>query len=101
MALNTTNIAVTTAVTPIITTATTWANIRNAGVYDPISVSLQNNGATIVRVGGSGLTTATGAGRPVTTAGGVFSYDIKHPGDGLFAVCSASTSNVDVMADRQ
>jgi hypothetical protein len=101
MPITTTNLNVTTTPTALISTATTWANSKGASPYDPISFALTNSGATIVRVGGAGLSTVAGAGVPVTTNGGTFSYDVKSPGEVLFIVTSASTSNVDLMADRQ
>lgn len=99
MPLNTTNLNVSTTPTAILTSATTWATNRNCGLYDPISFGMVNNGVTVVRIGGSAVTSATGF--PITTGGGAFTWDVKSPGEVIFAVTSASTSNIDVMADRQ
>jgi hypothetical protein len=99
MPINTTNLNVTTTPVAIFSTATTWANNKNCGLYDPISFALSNAGVTVVRVGGSAITSATGF--PISSAGGTFTWDVKAPGEVLFAVTSASTSNVDLMADRQ
>ena len=99
MALATTAIDVTTVATGILSGATTWAHNRNCSLQDPISLAVRNSGATIVRVGSSAVTSASGY--PISTGGGVLTWDVKVPGEVIYAVTSASTSFVDVMADRQ
>lgn len=96
--MQTTNLNVTTVAIPLLSSATTWANSKGASLYDPVTLNLRNSGVTIVRVGSSLLTSATGF--PVSS-NTTFSIQVKAKGEGLFVVTSASTSNIDVMADRQ
>lgn len=97
MAINTTNLNVTTVAAAILSSATTWGNTKGASLYDPMSFILINSGSTPIRVGASALTSATGF--PVAP-GSNFTWDSKRKSDVLFAVTTASTSNVDVMVDR-
>ena len=99
MAIVTTNIAVTTAVTVFLSSATTWANTKGCSLTDPIYLRVRNSGATPVRIG-SVLSTVAGVGYPITTLT-TFEYMIRTGGETLSIVTSASTSNIDVLADRQ
>lgn len=100
MPLQTTNINLTTTPAPVINSTTTWANTRGASLSDPVSFAMVNSGVTPIRIGGASVSTVAGVGFPVSS-GGSFTWDIRAAGEGLFAVTSASTSNIDVIADRQ
>lgn len=99
MAIVTTAVTVSSAPAALISTATTWANINGASLYDPVPFSAFNDGAARVYLGGAALTTA-GAGFPLLSSGTFNAALLKS--DAVFAMTSAgATSTVSLMAGRQ
>lgn len=95
--LATTAIAVSTVAVEIISTGTTWANLRGASLYDTVPFQMYNGSAIQVRIGGSAITSATGF--PIASSGG-FSANLM-ASDPVFCVTSNSTGTVTVLAGRQ
>ncbi len=97
--MQTTNFNCTTTPVALFTSATTWASTKPASYNEPVAFALRNSGVTIVRIGGASLTSGTGF--PISSGGGTFTWDVRTKGEALFIATSASTSNVDVIADMQ
>lgn len=99
MAILTTSIAISTTPAALISTATTWANLRGASLYDPVPFSVFNDGAARIYLAGSTATTAT-VGFPLLSSG-TFTASLLRS-DAVFAFTSAAAaSTAVVMAGRQ
>ena len=102
MAVASTAIGVSTAVTKIIDSATSWANTAVANVEAP-ALFLFNGSAVPVYVGSGNMTTAN-LGIPITSAGtGALQqmYLTICPGDSLFAITTASTATLNCLIGGQ
>lgn len=98
MPFNTTALAVSTTPAAVISTGTTWAHIRGGHMYDLVPLSIYNDGAVSVWIGGSsGMTSASGF--PILSSG-VFSAQLL-ASDPIFAVTTGSTSTLRLIAGRQ
>lgn len=101
MAWQTTVIELSTTPTAIISTATTWANLRGATLYDPVPLLIVNESTVLpVRIGGNAAASGTtGAGVPLGISGGTVNYTLLADG-ALFGWTTASTGRVTVQAGR-
>lgn len=101
MAIFTTSLSMTSVPAEIISTGTTWASLRGASITNPIPVSIFNDAAGRVYLGGTGLTTATSVqGFPLLSSG-TFTGHLLKP-DAIFGVTSAGvTATLRVMAGMQ
>lgn len=92
-------IDISSAVTPLITSATTWANTRGASPGDPVGFAAFNPSAIQVRVSqNSAATTASGA-MPILSSG-YHTRDFSRKSLGLFAFTTNSTATLIVETDR-
>lgn len=99
MAIFTTSVTVTTTPQALISSATTWADIRGAHNYDPVPFSVFNDGVARIWLGGSGQTTAS-LGFPLLSSG-TFTASLVRS-EAVFAVTSAgAVSTAFLMAGRQ
>lgn len=101
MAFNTTAVVATSTPVAVISTATTWAHIRNCSLTDPVPLVLSNQstaGLAVYLTGDSAATSAKlglplGVGDPIS-----FNLVDRSP---LFAYTTASTAAVHLLAGRQ
>lgn len=92
-------IDVSSVVTPVITSATTWANLRGASLQDPIAFAAFNGSAVAVRVTANSAATSASAAIPINSSGYV-SRDFTRKSVGLFAFTTNSTATLTVETDR-
>lgn len=94
----TTSITISSAPVALISTATTWGDLRGASQMDPTPFSAFNDGAARVYLSGSASTAAVGF--PLLSSGTFTANLLKS--DPVFAFTSAGVvSTVAVMAGRQ
>lgn len=96
----TTSFDLTSVVTPILTSATTWANLRGASVTDPIYFAANNQSAVPVRVTANAAATTANSAIPISSAGGTLNRTFTRKSIGLYALTSASTAVLIVETDR-
>lgn len=94
-----TTIDFTSVVTPIITSATTWANLRGASVSDPIYFAAFNQSGINVRVTGNSAATSASAAIPILSSGNL-SRTFTRKSLGLFGFTTNSTATLVVETDR-
>ena len=92
-------IDVSSAVTPVITSATTWANTKGASVGDPLAFAAFNGSAVQVRVTANSAATSASAAIPILSSG-YLSRDFTRKSIGLFAFTTNSTATLTVESDR-
>lgn len=95
----TTSFDLTSVVTAILTSATTWANTRGASVRDPLAFAAFNQSAIPVRVSDKSTMTTANVGMPILSSG-YLSRDFTRKSLGLFAMTSNSTATIVVETDR-
>lgn len=95
----TTAISISSVVTPIITSATTWANLKGASVQDPVYLAAFNESAIAVRVTGNSTATTVNTGMPIVSSG-TLSRTFTRKSIGLFAFTTGSTATLLVETDR-
>lgn len=94
-----TSIDFTTVVTPILTSATTWANLRGASVNDPVYLAAFNQSAIAVRVTNNSAATSASAAIPILSSG-YLSRTFTRKSIGLFGFTTNSTATLLVETDR-
>lgn len=94
-----TTIDFTSVVTPILTSATTWANTKGASVGDPIYFAAFNQSAINVRVTGNSAATSASAALPVLSSA-YLNRTFTRKSIGLYGFTTASTATLIVETDR-
>lgn len=95
----TTTIDFTSVVTPILTSATTWANTKGASVGDPLYFAAFNQSGINVRVTASSAATSASAAIPILSSG-YLSRTFTRKSIGLFGFTTNSTATLVVESDR-
>lgn len=94
-----TSIDFTSVVTPIITSATTWANLRGASLQDPVYFAAFNPSAIGVRVTGNSAATSASAAIPIVAQGNL-SRTFTRKSIGLYGFTTNTTATLFVETDR-
>lgn len=94
-----TSIDFTTVVTPILTSATTWANTKGASVNDPVYLAAFNQSAVAVRVTNNSAATSASAAIPILSSG-YLSRGFTRKSIGLYGFTTNSTATLLVESDR-
>lgn len=94
-----TTIDFTSVVSPILTSATTWANTKGASVQDPIAFAAFNQSGINVRVTANSAATSASAAIPVLSSG-YLSREFTRKSIGLYGFTTNSTATLIVETDR-